>query len=296
MLYGQVGTDAASGVILTADALEQIEAVKQNPKLTAQQKINQIGEIVRSAAIAGALTTLSLKGSKADLKQLKHGNIDVKPQTLEHKTHTDQQKHQVTVKQEVVEYKPQADKMQKQSASEKSDTATAREVGGDRNVIELEPGKKGSWNKALNKQLEPDSDYKIGNYTYQTNNEGTVSRVFGKLNLEKRDRNTYQQKKSAEVGGIKDGLQADDGGHLVASIFNGPGEQINYAPMNSNLNRGRWKRMENKWVDALKLNKEVRVDIRLIFEGSNKRPTAFSVKYWIDDKKKTAFFENKHGG
>jgi hypothetical protein len=32
MLYGQVGTDAASGVILTADALEQIEAVKHPPQ------------------------------------------------------------------------------------------------------------------------------------------------------------------------------------------------------------------------------------------------------------------------
>ncbi|WP_206191792.1 DNA/RNA non-specific endonuclease [Shewanella carassii] len=172
-------------------------------------------------------------------------------------------------------------------------------AGGDvpnRKVIELEPGQKGGWNKTLNKQLDPNTDYKVGNYTYQTDSAGNVNRVHGKLKLETRDRNTHQQTKSAEANGIKDGLQTDDGGHLVASIFDGPGEQINYSPMNSNLNRGRWKRMENKWADALKSGKEVSVDIKPIYEGASKRPTAFDVKYWIDGKQKQTFFENRHGG
>ena len=83
---------------------------------------------------------------------------------------------------------------------------------------------------------------------------------------------------------------------MVASIFDGPGEQINYAPMNSNLNRGAWKKMENKWADALKNGKEVKVEIKPLYEGSDKRPSAFQAKYWIDGKKKIAFFENKPGG
>ena len=166
----------------------------------------------------------------------------------------------------------------------------------DRKSLELEPGQKGSWNKALNKELDANTDYKVGNYIYQTDHAGNVNRVSGKLQLETRDRNTYQQTKSAEAGGIKEGLPTDDGGHLVASIFDGPGEQINYSPMNSNLNRGQWKRMENKWADALNSGKEVSIDIKPIYEGSSKRPSAFKVKYWIDGKTKTAFFENKHGG
>jgi len=66
--------------------------------------------------------------------------------------------------------------------------------------------------------------------------------------------------------------------------------------MNSNLNRGAWKRMENLWDDALKAGKNVEVDIRPIYKADSKRPEAFSVKYWVEGKKKTAFFENKPGG
>jgi hypothetical protein len=54
--------------------------------------------------------------------------------------------------------------------------------------------------------------------------------------------------------------------------------------------------MENKWADALKAGKEVSVDIKPIYEAASKRPVAFDVKYMIDGKKKTAFFENKQGG
>nr|WP_242617081.1 DNA/RNA non-specific endonuclease [Vibrio vulnificus] len=68
--------------------------------------------------------------------------------------------------------------------------------------------------------------------------------VSGKLELNKVDRNTYQQSKAGKTDGIKDGLVDDKGGHLIASIFKGPGEQINYAAMNGNLNKGAWKRME----------------------------------------------------
>ncbi len=163
-------------------------------------------------------------------------------------------------------------------------------------VTELEPGDKGSWNKALNGDLKPNHKYKVGNHLYETDDAGRVSRVSGKLDLNTRDRNTYQQVKSAKEAGIKDGLSDDDGGHLIASIFDGPGEQINYAPMNSNLNRGAWKRMENKWADALKEGKDVKVDIQPVYDGASKRPEAFEVQYWIDGKLHEAAFENIPGG
>ena len=114
------------------------------------------------------------------------------------------------------------------------------------NTTELEPGEKDSWNKELNGELKPNHKYKVGEYLYETDSKGRVTKVSCKLDLNMRDRNTYQQGKSAKEAGIKDGLADYDGGHLVASIFNGAGEQINYAPMNSNLNRGARKSMENK--------------------------------------------------
>ena len=165
-------------------------------------------------------------------------------------------------------------------------------------IIELSPGSKGSWTKALNGKLEPNHKYKVGDHLYETDELGRVNRVSGKLDLTTRDRNTYQQGKSAKENGIKDGLIDDDGGHLVASIFDGAGEQINYAPMNSNLNRSAWKRMENTWGKALKIPppKEVKIDIKPIYEGASKRPEAFKVRYWINGKKKTKFFKNEPGG
>jgi len=54
----------------------------------------------------------------------------------------------------------------------------------------------------------------------------------------------YQQRKAVE---IKDGVKGEDqGGHLIARIFNCPGEQINYIPQNAKLNNGEWRAMENE--------------------------------------------------
>ncbi|MCA6064819.1 DNA/RNA non-specific endonuclease, partial [Thalassolituus marinus] len=164
------------------------------------------------------------------------------------------------------------------------------------NVTELEPGQKGGWNKELNGELKPDHSYKVGDYLYETDSEGRVSRVSGKLDLNTRDRNTYQQGKSAKEAGIKDGLADDDGGHLIASIFDGSGEQINYAPMNSNLNRGAWKSMENTWAKALEEGKEVTVDIKPVYEAGSKRPTKFVARYTIDGQPYKSIFKNQSGG
>ncbi|KAA1162567.1 sugar-binding protein [Pseudoalteromonas fuliginea] len=165
-------------------------------------------------------------------------------------------------------------------------------------VIKLDPGKKGGWNKALNGKLEPNTKYEVGNYTYATDELGRVNSVSGKLDLSKADRNTYQQAKAGKLDGIKDGLDKDEGGHLIASIFDGPGEQINYAAMDGNLNKGAWKSMENDWAKALKAKppKEVEVNIQAIYKGESKRPSKFVVEYKIDGELDTVIFKNKPGG
>jgi T4-like virus tail tube protein gp19. len=88
----------------------------------------------------------------------------------------------------------------------------------------------------------------------------------------------------------------EGGGHIIAQIFNGPGEQINYVPQAQTLNRGDWKAMENEWKEAL--NKippdEVKVDIQIIYGGESKRPNRFIVKYTIGGvKQKPKQFFNK---
>jgi len=165
-------------------------------------------------------------------------------------------------------------------------------------IIELNPGKKGGWNKLLNGKLEPMANYQVGDYLYKTDELGRVKSVSGELDLSKVDRNTYQQGKAGKIDGIKDGLAADEGGHLIASIFKGPGEQINYAAMDGNLNKGAWKSMENDWAKALKGEppQRVEVEINAIYDGNSKRPSAFDVFYEIDGQEEFVSFRNVAGG
>ena len=163
-----------------------------------------------------------------------------------------------------------------------------------KNTIVETSGKKGNWNKTLNKELEPNKIYRVDSYNYHTDELGRVNNVNGKLDFTTKGRNTYQQGKSVE---LKNGLKGeDDGGHIIAQIFNGPGEQINYVPQAQTLNRGDWKAMENEWKEAL--NKippdEVKVDIQIIYGGESKRPNRFIVKYTIGGvKQKPKQFFNK---
>jgi len=162
--------------------------------------------------------------------------------------------------------------------------------------IELAPGKKGNWNKELNGVLEPNTSYLVGNKTYMTDDLGRIKRVTGELKLNKHDRNYYQQGKAGKADGIKDGKVNDDGGHLIPSRHDGAGEQINYVPMNSNLNRGAWKKMENIWDKALQAGKKVEVDIKPIYSSDSKRPDKFIVRYKIDGRPNVKQFNNTVGG
>lgn len=107
-----------------------------------------------------------------------------------------------------------------------------------KNIVVVDSGKKGAWNKAMNKP-EPNTIYKVdGNKTFQTDALGRTSSAEGILVASKSDRNTYQQCKAGKCGS-----SGDEGGHLIASIFNGPGEKLNLVPMDGNLNKGVWKQM-----------------------------------------------------
>lgn len=149
--------------------------------------------------------------------------------------------------------------------------------------VELQPGSKGSWNKKLNESPQPNTDYKVGDKLYRTDETGKVRNVSGSLSLGKYGRNEYQQRRSIE---IKDGRKGtDDGGHIIAHQFKGAGEQINYVPMlGGELNRGQWKRMEGEWQKALKRKPpgEVNVDINILYKVASKRPLGFVVNYTID--------------
>ncbi|WP_336970693.1 DNA/RNA non-specific endonuclease [Sphingobium aromaticiconvertens] len=159
--------------------------------------------------------------------------------------------------------------------------------------IEMDGGSKGDWSPELNaRNLTPDADYVVNGYTYRTDAQGRVADVEGQLNLNTADRNSYQQ----GVSGREDRLPDDQGGHLIASIFNGPGDRVNLVPMNGNFNMGAWRDLERSFQDALQDGKTVDVKIEVKYGADGQRPDSFRVNYTIDGVPRTRMFDNVPGG
>nr|WP_223814490.1 DNA/RNA non-specific endonuclease [Pantoea sp. VH_4] len=153
-------------------------------------------------------------------------------------------------------------------------------------------GGKGNWNKDLNNP-QPNTVYNVdGDKIYKTDHLSRPSQVEATLSPNVKDRNTYQQCKAGKCG-----VAGDEGGHLIASIFNGPGEKLNLLPMDGNLNKGAWKQMENTWAKALSEGKEVKVNIQPSYVGDSVRPDKFYVEYTIDGGRPIEeTFKNAPGG
>ena len=146
------------------------------------------------------------------------------------------------------------------------------------------------------KVLKPNVTYTTPEgYTYKTDDLGRITSAEGILQLGGGKRNSYAQK----TVGRDDRKKDDDGGHLIATIFKGSGNYDNLVPMNGNLNKGEWKKLENAWSAALnaKPPKDVKVKITPVYEGSTQRPVSFKIEQTINNKKlRPKFFKNSPGG
>lgn len=74
--------------------------------------------------------------------------------------------------------------------------------------------------------------------------------------------------------------------------FDGPTEAFNHFAQNSNLNRGRYRALEDQWARAKRAGKEVTVEIVLEFDGSSQRPAALDIWFTIDGDRKSVWFSN----
>ncbi len=151
-----------------------------------------------------------------------------------------------------------------------------------------ESGQRG--NTILNRfPLVADMTYSVDGFEYDTDDSGRVVETTGELQEEARIRLESQQGKAVN---LKDGLETDQGGHIIAARFFGPGEQINYYPMDAELNLSAWKIMENTWAGAVEDGQEVFVQIEAIYTDDDSRPEEFIVKYTIDGQPFKEEFEN----
>lgn len=138
-------------------------------------------------------------------------------------------------------------------------------------------------------ELLPNTEYEIGGYKYTTDEKGRITSAEGQLHLSDTGRKTINED---NVGG-EDKLDTDDRGHLIADRFDGSNKIENLVAMDSNLNRGEYKALENKLADALSDGKDVRMRVEPIYEGDSKRPSGFQVVYSINGEVSVKYFSNE---
>ena len=121
--------------------------------------------------------------------------------------------------------------------------------------------------------LKPNESYESEGYRYRTDDHGRIKSCEGTLRLEEGKRNLDHQRK---VGG-EDRRETDDGGHVIASRFGGSGKIDNLVPMDSELNRGKYKAMENEMASEVEKGNTVDMKVRMKYEGDSERPSEIIV-------------------
>uniref|UniRef100_UPI000A80682A DNA/RNA non-specific endonuclease n=1 Tax=Sphingomonas sp. CCH5-D11 TaxID=1768786 RepID=UPI000A80682A len=96
----------------------------------------------------------------------------------------------------------------------------------------------------------------------------------------------------AQAGGAER-RATDDGGHYIASCFNGPTEAFNHFAQNANFNRGGYRVLEDERARKKRGGKTISVRIVPRFEGESVRPSVIDVWWTVDGDEKSLKFPNE---
>ena len=131
-------------------------------------------------------------------------------------------------------------------------------------------------------------------YDYTLDAQGRVTDVQGTLVL---NRNNARDPRAQREAGGADRLAADQGGHYIARIFDGPVDSFNHFAQNGNFNMGAYRSLERQWDRLLQDGHAVRVQITPRYDGDSLRPDRLTVKYSIDGvPQDPVTFRNRPGG
>ncbi|KEQ51648.1 DNA/RNA non-specific endonuclease [Sphingobium chlorophenolicum] len=89
---------------------------------------------------------------------------------------------------------------------------------------------------------------------------------------------------------------SDDGGHFIASRFNGPSDSFNHFAQEANFNRGAYRAIEDGWAKELQKGHKVFVDIVPHYEGTSRRPDSITVTWFVDGQRRGKIFSNETKG
>ncbi|MEU4291335.1 DNA/RNA non-specific endonuclease [Kribbella sp. NPDC026596] len=145
-------------------------------------------------------------------------------------------------------------------------------------------GRADHWNEKLSNP-EPSSVYVVDErYVYATDAAGRVTHAEGWLGWLPSEQNDERRDLDAQrEAGEPDRQRTDDGGHLFATVFDGPGEAINLTAQSRSQNRAvkgsdNWRRMEESWqaLRAAGIQVHAAIDVRHP-NGTSPRPSSRAV-------------------
>lgn len=140
-------------------------------------------------------------------------------------------------------------------------------------------------------RLLPETKYEKNGYQYETDDKGRIVSAEGKLRLRDAD---YEREMEPGVRNYEgqEYKDSDERGHLIGHQFNGSDKLENLVPMDGDLNRTDFAKLENSLADALKDGADVRLKVEPVYNGDSARPTEFRVSYSIDGDREVTVFRN----
>ena len=66
----------------------------------------------------------------------------------------------------------------------------------------------------------------------------------------------------------------------------------NLVPQYWLVNVSSYKKLENEWYRAIQAGKTVEVDVEVVYDGDDLRPSVFIIEYYIDGEKQTKRITN----
>ena len=84
----------------------------------------------------------------------------------------------------------------------------------------------------------------------------------------------------------------DHAGHLAGDRFGGSGGLDNLVSQYWLVNVSSYKKLENEWYRAIQAGKTVEVDVEVVYDGDDLRPSAFSIEYTIDGEEHSKHITN----
>lgn len=142
-------------------------------------------------------------------------------------------------------------------------------------------------------ELIPNSEYEINGYTFKTDNFGRIVSAEGTVRLKDEGRKRLYIKDSMDAVGKGSQQDTDDRGHLIADQFEGSNGLENMVPMDSELNRGDFNKLEKRLADAAGDGHEVSYKVEPRYSDDSHRPSSFVVTDVIDGETTMTVFKNE---